>query len=44
MAITNKLLPQVDLPVWEWMRFAPGSTTALTALATAKDGSSRFLY
>ena len=44
MAITNKLLPQVDLPVWEWMRFAPGNTTALTALATAQDGSSRFLY
>ena len=44
MAITNKLLPQVDLPVWEWMRFAPGSTTALTALTTARDGSSRFLY
>ena len=44
MAITNKLLPQVDLPVWEWMRFAPGSTTALTCLTTARDGSSRFLY
>lgn len=44
MAITNKLLPQVDLPVWEWMRFAPGATTALTCLTTARDGSSRFLY
>jgi hypothetical protein len=44
MAITNKLLPQVDLPVWEWMRFAPSATTALTALSTARDGSSRFLY
>jgi hypothetical protein len=44
MAITNKLLQQVDLPVWEWMRFAPGTTSALTALTTARDGSSRFLY
>jgi hypothetical protein len=44
MAITNKLLQQVDLPVWEWMRFAPGATTSLTALTTARDGSSRFLY
>ena len=44
MAITNNLLPQVDLPVWEWMRFAPGTTSALTALTTSRDGSSKYLY
>ena len=44
MALTNNLVPQVDLPVWEWTRFAPNATTSLTALCTAKDGSSRFLY
>lgn len=44
MAITNNLLPQVDLPVWEWTRFAPGATSALTALTTARDGSSKYLY
>ena len=45
MAITNKLLPQVDLPVWEWMRFNPaGNTSALTCLTTARDGSSPYLY
>lgn len=44
MALTNNLVSQVDLPVWEWMRFAPNATTSLTALTTARDGSSRFLY
>ena len=44
MALTNNLVSQVDLPVWEWMRFAPSSTTALTCMTTARDGSSRFLY
>lgn len=44
MALTNNLKSQVDLPVWEWMRFAPGNSTSLTSLTTAKDGSNRFLY
>jgi len=45
MAVTNNLKKQVDLPVWEWMRFqAAGNTTALTCLTTAEDGSSRYLY
>ena len=45
MAVTNNLKQQVDLPVFEWMRFNPlGNTTALTCLTTARDGSSRYLY
>jgi hypothetical protein len=45
MALTNNLKPQVDLPVWEWMRFNPvGNTSELTCLTTARDGSSRYLY
>jgi hypothetical protein len=45
MALTNNLQPQVDLPVWEWMRFNPaGNTSALTCLTTTRDGSSPYLY
>jgi len=45
MALTNNLKPQVDLPVWEWMRFFPGgNSSALTCLTTARDGSSPYLY
>lgn len=44
MAITNRLTKQVDLPVWEWMRFAPVTTSNLTALTTTRDGSDRYLY
>jgi len=44
MALTNNLVKQVDLPVWEWMRFAPVATGALTCLTTARDGLDRYLY
>jgi hypothetical protein len=44
MALTNNLKTQVDLPVWEWMRFAPLNSSALNCLTTACDGSSRYLY
>lgn len=44
MAVTNNLKAQVDLPVWEWCRFAPTNTAALSGLATADDGTSRFIY
>ncbi len=45
MALTNNLKKQVDLPVWEWMRFNPaGNTSALTALTTARDGLDRYMY
>ena len=45
MAITNNLLPQVDLPVWEWMRFNPfGNTTQFSCLTTDPDLSGKYLY
>lgn len=44
MALTNKLVKQVDLPVWEWMRFTPVTTASTTALTTARDGTDRYLY
>jgi hypothetical protein len=44
MSVTNNLKSQVDLPVWEWCRFAPTATVALSGMATADDGSSRFIY
>ena len=45
MAITNNLLPQVDLPVWEWMRFNPyGNTSQFTCLTTDPDLSGKYLY
>lgn len=43
MVITNKLLTQVDLPVWEWMKFAPVNTSSLSCLTTDKDGKGRYL-
>lgn len=44
MAITNKLKPLLDQPVWEWTRFnvAPGQTSAMTAPAGSNSG--RYLY
>lgn len=51
MALTNTLKPQVDLPVWEWMRFSPAAVTALTAQAISTSGvemnypgQNRFIY
>ncbi len=44
MAVTNNLKAQVDLPVWEWCRFAPTATAALSGLATSDDGLNRFMY
>ncbi len=35
MALTNKLKNQVDLPVWEWARAAPGASTLVSGTCTA---------
>ena len=45
MAVTISLKKQVDQPVWEWMRFAPSTTTA-TSILTCADlpANSRYLY
>jgi hypothetical protein len=44
MAVTNNIKSQVDMPVWEWNRFAP--TTTAAGLSTCVDESSggRFIY
>jgi len=42
MANTNKKM--LDLPFFELLNQAPTATTALSALTTAEDGSSKFIY
>lgn len=44
MAITNNLKKQIDLPVWEWCRFAPTATTAISSLTTGNTLQNRYLY
>ncbi|MEI6054195.1 MAG: hypothetical protein WCQ49_02375 [Candidatus Saccharibacteria bacterium] len=44
MAVTNNLKLQVDLPVWEWCRFAPTPTTAVSSLTTGNTLNNRYLY
>ncbi len=51
MALTNNLKVQVDLPVWEWMRFTPAAVTALTVQAAGPSdtysrypGQNRYIY
>ena len=45
MSVTMNLKKQVDTPVWEWTRFAPAATTAISSMACGdlpKD--SRYMY
>jgi hypothetical protein len=44
MALTNRLQQVVDLPVFEWMRFAPTATAATSGLCCPDDNSTRFMY
>lgn len=44
MAVKNNLRKQVDLPVWEYCRFAPVLTTAISSLTTGNTMSNRYLY
>lgn len=44
MALTNNLQRIVDQPVFEWCRFTPVATTALSALCSADDGLNRYMY
>ena len=43
MAVTNLLKPQVDQPVFEWMRPAPTATTS-TAVLLSSDQTARYMY
>ena len=40
MSYTSQLKPQVDLPVWEWMRFAPAATAGLSSTCR----NDRYIY
>ena len=42
MPVTSKLKPQVDLPVWEWMRPNPIATNSNTNFVTSPDA--RYIY
>lgn len=44
MAVTVNLKKQVDLPVWDWMRFAPATTSATSALCGGEGRNERYLY
>lgn len=49
MGLVNTLRKQVDLPIWEWMRFAPAVSSAISC-STAADNSNfhpqhgRYIY
>jgi hypothetical protein len=43
MPVTNLLKPQVDQPVFEWMRFAPTATSS-TATLLSSDADARYMY
>ena len=44
MALTNNLKSQIDLPVWEYCRFAPAATTNVSSLTTGNILITRYLY
>jgi hypothetical protein len=44
MTLINNLKPQVDLPVWEWLRFAPTVTAAGFCTCTDESENSRYIY
>ena len=44
MGVKINLRKQVDLPVWEYCRFAPTVTTAVSSLTTGNTLHNRFLY
>jgi hypothetical protein len=45
MPVTNSLVSQVDLPVWEWTRFSPITNSALSTMCSVKSSTnSRYIY
>lgn len=45
MAVTNSLVKQVDLPVWEWLRFCPIATAAIGSTCLSENPeNTRYLY
>ena len=44
MPLTNSLKPLLDIPTWEWCRFAPSNWDALRPITTSGDGLHRYIY
>jgi hypothetical protein len=44
MAVTINLKPQVDLPVWEELKFTPQTSTAISAMTTGNTLDNRYMY
>lgn len=49
MSITNSLKRQIDLPVWEWSRFAPAVSSSISSTTSAENSNfhsqhGRYIY
>lgn len=44
MPLTNSLKPLLDIPTWEWAKFAPSNWDTNRPLTTSGDGLNRYLY
>jgi hypothetical protein len=44
MTLVNNLRQKLDQPVWEWCRFAPTATQALSALCSGDSLTERYMY
>lgn len=44
MAVTNRLKPLADVPVWEWLRPAISSSVDVSGFASQIDGRGRYIY
>ena len=44
MTLTNNLRTQVDLPIYEWCRFAPVASAAGTVMCTSDGLNGRYIY
>lgn len=44
MSVTSSLKKQVDLPVWEWCRFAPIVSAAGSTLCSDESSGGRYIY
>ena len=44
MPVQNNIRPVVDQPIWEWGRFAPVNSAAVSAWTTSEDGLEEYIY
>jgi len=43
-SLTTSLVEKLDIPVWEWMRFTPVASSALSSFTTSKTKTDRYIY